>query len=291
MHKHVEVSLCKDRYSTFCHGEYCRKGAESKPAQPTVPKQSILCFSKGKFVGQKPKDPAPATPPWQCYLYPAPKTERLKFFNQVTQEIYESAYVAKQTQFRDYLNGQRQFRWNMMQETEKLESIWQCFEKGIIPKENIQLSRCSSVPEDPNVKDVSHVSRVLKHVTATISMLDKQEKLLRNRLSAIIDKVHLWAKNEHDTIQGYIATTKELHGKVLVLQNNLSYILKTLDKKINKSAIASFEASRKKKRQREQKCKNKKKYKVRFSREDKSSPEMWTLYFSFFFHLCSSGNH
>ena len=60
------------------------RAAESKQAQPTVPKQSILCFSKGKFVCQKPKDPAPATPPWQYYSYPAPKTERLKFFNQVT---------------------------------------------------------------------------------------------------------------------------------------------------------------------------------------------------------------
>ncbi len=80
--------------------------------------------------------------------------------------------------------------------------------------------------------------------------------------------MHLWANNEHNVIQEYISTTKELHGKILVLENNVSYILKTLDKNVNKSAVASFEASRKKRRQKEQKSKSKKKQKVRFSSRD-----------------------
>ncbi len=73
-----------------------------------------------------------------------------------------------------------------MQQMGKLKSTWQCCEEGIIPKENINLRRYSSLPDNLNVKDVSHVSRALKHVSATIFMLNKQEKLLRNRLSTII---------------------------------------------------------------------------------------------------------
>ncbi len=104
-------------------------------------------------------------------------------------------------------------------------------------------------------------------------MLNKQKKLLRNRLSTIIENFYLWAKNELDVIQEHISTNKERHGKILALENNLSCILKTLDKKLNKSAVASFEASRKKKRQKEEKSKNKKKQNVRLSRRNGFHPD------------------
>ena len=97
--------------------------------------------------------------------------------------------------------------------------------KGIIPKENINVSRYFSVPADPDVKDVSHVSKVLNRVTATMFLLNSEVKLLRDRLSAIVDDVHLWARNVHDFSQGYIAKTNEVHEEVLILENNLDLIL------------------------------------------------------------------
>ena len=96
--------------------------AKGEPALSIVQKQSIICFSKRKFVCQKPKGPAPVIPLWQFYLYPPPKSARLQFFNEISKEIYEFAYVAKQSQFKDYLNGQRQFHWKMMKQMEKLTS-------------------------------------------------------------------------------------------------------------------------------------------------------------------------
>ena len=169
----------------------------------------------------------------------------MKFFNEVKGEIYNSAYVVKQSQFRNYLNGQRQIRWNVIKQIYKLATTWQCYEDGIIPKENISLRRYTGMPVDHNVKDVSHVSRSLRHVTATMSLLSEQVKFLRNRLSSIADMAQLWARNEHDFIQDYIATTKELHNKVLFLENNLSFILKALEKRFNNAEVECSNASRK----------------------------------------------
>ena len=56
------------------------------------------------------------------------------------------------------------------------------------------LFRYSSEPADPSVKGVSHDSRALNHVTATKFLLNNQEKVLRNILSAIVDQVPLLGK-------------------------------------------------------------------------------------------------
>ena len=61
----------------------------------------------------------------------------------------------------------------------------------IIPKENVNFGWCSSVPDDPNIKDVIHPSRALNHATETIFMLNSQKKLLRNRLSTVVHRVNL----------------------------------------------------------------------------------------------------
>ena len=138
----------------------------------------------------------------------------------------------KHSQFRNYLNGQQQFRLNVIKQIEKLVSTWQCYEDGIISNENISLRRYTNLPVDPN--DVSQVSRALRHVTTTMSLLHEQEKFLRNILSSIADRTQLLARNEHDFIQGYIATTKELDGQVILLEYLISFTLKTLEKRFNK---------------------------------------------------------
>ena len=170
----------------------------------------------------------------------------MKFFNEVTGEIYNFAYVVKHSQFRNYLNGQQQFCWNVIKQIYKLAATWQCYVDGIIPKDNISLRRYTDMPVDPNVKDVSHVSRALRNVTTTMSLLSEQEKFLGDRLSSITDMAQLWVRNEPDFtdfIQDYIATTKELYGEVLLLENNLSFILKTLEKRFNKAEVEVFDAS------------------------------------------------
>eukprot|EP00794_Sanderia_malayensis_P013500 gene13500-14903_t len=83
-----------------------------------------------------------------------PKTDRLLFFNSVVAGIYNAAYSSKQTQCKNYLDGQRQFRWDVMQDIKSLEDeITHLYDQGAIPKENIKLDRYVNVPEDASIKD------------------------------------------------------------------------------------------------------------------------------------------
>ena len=51
--------------------------------------------------------------PWEKYLLPNPHTERLKFYNSVVPQIYESSFVSKQAGFKQYLLEQQQMRWQL----------------------------------------------------------------------------------------------------------------------------------------------------------------------------------
>ena len=82
-------------------------------------------------------------------------------------EIYQSAFVQKQSQINSYLNGQRQFRWDMKQKIPKLEAVASSYSSGVIPKENIYFSKYLQVPEDVSVKDVSFANRAASHITDT----------------------------------------------------------------------------------------------------------------------------
>ena len=105
--------------------------------------------------------------PWEVFLKSNPKTEKMKYFNSITEEIYNSAYASKQCQFISYLNGQRQFRWDVKQRILKLESVMQSYEEGVIPKENIFFKKYLSPPVDCTLKDLSFANRSLLHVIAT----------------------------------------------------------------------------------------------------------------------------
>ena len=104
---------------------------------------------------------------WARFLKQNPKTKKMTFFNDVTREIYKSAYRYKQSQFNSYLNGQRLFRWDVTKKIENIKTVVCSYEKGIIPKENISFHRYLLLPVDPNVKDLSLASRALNHTTAT----------------------------------------------------------------------------------------------------------------------------
>ena len=68
-----------------------------------------LSLVRGKFV-MTPATNFSKKEPWEKYLKLEAKTLRMKFFNEITKEIYQSAFVQKQSQFDSYLNGHRLFR-------------------------------------------------------------------------------------------------------------------------------------------------------------------------------------
>ena len=56
---------------------------------------------------------APEKEPWEKYLLPNPHTDRLKFYNSIVQQIYESSFVSKQAGFKQYLLEQQQMCWQL----------------------------------------------------------------------------------------------------------------------------------------------------------------------------------
>ena len=123
---------------------------------------------------------------WEKYLYPSPKTDRLLFFNSVTAEMYNAAHSSKQTQFKNYFDGQHQFRWDVMQDIKSLDEIIHLYDQGVVPKKNIELDRYVNVPEDPSIKDVSHATRALRYVMNTHAKIDKLLNNVKQRNFAII---------------------------------------------------------------------------------------------------------
>lgn len=56
---------------------------------------------------------SPEKEPWEKYLLPNPHTDRLKFYNSVVKQIYESSFASKQAGFKQYLLNQQQMRWQL----------------------------------------------------------------------------------------------------------------------------------------------------------------------------------
>ena len=56
---------------------------------------------------------SPEKEPWEQFLLPNPHTDRLKFYNSVVRQIYESAFCSKQAGVKQYLLEQLQMRWQL----------------------------------------------------------------------------------------------------------------------------------------------------------------------------------
>eukprot|EP00794_Sanderia_malayensis_P001759 gene1759-1960_t len=212
-------------------------------------KQTKIGFLKeGKlFLQPSSVDEKPA---WERYLYPSPKTDRLLFFNSVVAEIYNAAYSSKQTQFKNYLDGQWQFRWDVMQDIRSLDEIIYLYDQGVIPKENIKLDRYVNVPKDPSIKNVSHANRALRHVMSTHAKVDKLVNTLKQRNLQLYDKeetqLKCWASNESNVIQGFLSSLNGLQTKAISYENNLNYVLKILQKRFDPTSVKDFDTARKK---------------------------------------------
>ena len=100
---------------------------------------------------------------WEKFLIPNKKTERMKYFNSITKELYESAFAAKQTQFQAYLDGQRRFRWGIKSEVRDVTKRLDACRGGLIPKENIAIERYREYPINVKVDDVQKCQRIVSH--------------------------------------------------------------------------------------------------------------------------------
>ena len=219
---------------------------------------------KGQFVFERQTTAVPPCP-WQKFLKPHPKTDKMRYYNDVTREIYESAYVPLQTRFASYLNVQQQFRWDVTEKIKKLEAVLTSYEEGLIPKDNIMIKRYLEMPTDPTLKDLSHAGRAMEHIKSTCAKSDELLEMLKKRNQELHNEeneVKQWAENEAEVIHGYISTMKGLKEKLVCFEDNLKFVTTSLKKKFSSSDISTYEIQRKRKRRKEQKSKNKKKNRI-----------------------------
>jgi transposase len=189
----------------------------------------------------------------------------MRFYNDVTREIYESAYVPLQTRFASYLNGQQQFRWDVTEKIKKLEAVLTSYKEGLIPKDNIMIKRYLEMPTDPTLKDLSHAGRAMEHIKSTCAKSDELLEMLKKRNQELYNEeneVKQWAENEAEVIHGYISTMKGLKEKLVCFEDNLKFVTTSRKKKFSSSDISTYEIQRKRKRRKEQKSKNKKKNRI-----------------------------
>jgi hypothetical protein len=236
----------------------------TRPNVPKTLKQTTLMLRKGQFVFERQTTAVPPCP-WQKLLKPHPKTDKMRFYNDVTREIYESAYVPLQTRFASYLNGQQQFRWDVTEKIKKLEAVLTSYEEGLIPKDNIMIKRYLEMPTDPTLKDLSHAGRAMEHIKPTCAKSDELLEMLKKRNQELYNEeneVKQWAENEAEVIHGYISTMKGLKEKLVCFEDNLKFVTTSRKKKFSSSDISTYEIQRKRKRRKEQKSKNKKKNRI-----------------------------
>ena len=80
---------------------------------------AISCVA-GKFVVGGDAE-VKTVKPWEKFYIPNVKTDRLTYYNSITENVYKSAYAKKQSSFQAYLEGQRKFRWSIKVELENIQ--------------------------------------------------------------------------------------------------------------------------------------------------------------------------
>lgn len=196
------------------------------------------------------------------------KTDRLTYYNSITENVYKSAYSKKQSTFQAYLEGQRKFRWGIKVELENVQKVFESYKSGVVPKENINLERyrAAAIPTDVKVEDVGKYQRAWKHMDGTLFSVRNMKEKLMGRRKELLDvnmSPKVWA---HDEI-GFINTSVEQLAPILnnveSLVNNLQFLLSQLRKRFDYASVLRSEKTRSARRQKEQRSKVAKKKRMR----------------------------
>ncbi|XP_028418316.1 uncharacterized protein LOC114543598 [Dendronephthya gigantea] len=154
-----------------------------KPQVERMNRQKTISFVTGKFVVGGDAD-VKNVKPWEKFYIPNVKTDRFTYYNSITENVYKSAYSKKQSSFQAYLEGQRKFRRGIKVELENIQKVFESYQRGVVPKENINLERYqfAAIPADVKVEDVSKCQRAWKHMEGTLfSVRNMKEKLMGRR--------------------------------------------------------------------------------------------------------------
>ena len=224
-----------------------------------------ITFKDGKFVVDSNATVQNQELPWKKYLIPNVKSNRLTFFNSVTEDIYKSAYVAKQSRSQAYLDGQRHFRWEISCKFNNVERNIVSYKEGTIPKQNLNCLRYRVVPQDVKPDDVLKCKRALSHIKGSLKEMDEVKDKLMNRKRELFDedvKPKPWASSEITFVENFLAKISEIIVDPEKIAMDLEYVLHQLEKRFSKAEVDTNERKRKARRVIEQKYKTKRKQKI-----------------------------
>jgi hypothetical protein len=196
-----------------------------------------ITFSGGKFVLGT-NATVQTQEPWKKYLIPNVKSDRLKFFNSITEETYKAAYVGKQSRFQAYLDGQRKFQWEISSNIEKIGKNVGSYKEGTIPKENLNCLRYREFPTDVKVEDVSKCQRALHHVKGTFNEIEKIKEKLNNRKRELFDADVLpksWASSEIAFVETSLTKIDPMLKDTEKLAMDLEHVMHQLHKMFENS--------------------------------------------------------
>ena len=196
--------------------------------------------------------------PWNKFLIPDPKSKQLIYFNSLTEQIYKSAYVGRQSGFQAYLNGQRKFRWEVLNKIKNFEKDMLSYKEGIIPKENIDYLRYQEYPDDVKINDVAKCRRALDHFNGSLASSQAAQKQLNEKRKHLYNaemKPKSWASNELTFIETHMEGITNFIREVQKLADNCQHTLTLLEKRYNAADVSASERKRKLKRKKEQRSK------------------------------------
>ena len=202
---------------------------------------------------------------WNKFLIPNVKTERLRYFNNITRGVYESAYFGKQTGFQAYLDGQRRFRYGIKLKCDALQNIYSSYQEGLIPKQNICWKRCNDFPSDVKVDDASKSQCAVEHFNGTISSLKSLKDQLLSRKKELYNE-HMeeksWAGDEIKFICESIFQIEEMMNGIEKIMHDVQHVMHQLEKRFDAADVRKTEKRRRARRDKETRTKLKKKKRI-----------------------------
>ena len=157
--------------------------------------------------------------PWEKYIYPYPKTERMKFYNSVIEGICSSG----SSKHESYLRDQQSFRWKVLVQLKKVSGMTDFYENPAsgIPKYcNLNKNNIKKCDRNICISLISKVEASVKEAeNLEKELMQRRERLLNsNNLSGIKKGF----EEEYQYLTSNCVLIQEQLKKLLSVRNNLN---------------------------------------------------------------------
>lgn len=157
--------------------------------------------------------------PWEKYIYPYPKTERMKFYNSVIEGICSSG----SSKHESYLRDQQSFRWKVHVQLKKVSGMTDFYENPAsgIPKYcNLNKNNIKKCDRNICISLISKVEASVKEAeNLEKELMQRRERLLNsNNLSGIKKGF----EEEYQYLTSNRVLIQEQLKKLLSVRNNLN---------------------------------------------------------------------